>query len=85
MMYKKTCHNKPKDMKPVDVPLKSKPTSVIIERAAEEQDNAEALRNIRILLNKLSRDNFARIADTILNNFVFNKELLQGLTVRGFL
>eukprot|EP01022_Parablepharisma_sp_SALTPOND_P012045 TRINITY_DN1538_c0_g1_i1.p3 TRINITY_DN1538_c0_g1~~TRINITY_DN1538_c0_g1_i1.p3 ORF type:complete len:588 (-),score=81.04 TRINITY_DN1538_c0_g1_i1:256-2019(-) len=81
MMYKKTCHRKPKDMKTIEIPLKSKSGASTIEKVPEELDNAETLRNLRILLNKLTRDNFARIADTIVHNFVYNKEILEGLVV----
>ena len=81
-MYKKTCHRKPKDMKLIEMPLKSKTTVQPSKPGqAEEGDTSESIRNLRILLNKLSRDNFARISDTVLNNFAYNKEILQELVV----
>lgn len=80
-MYKKQCHKKPKDMKPVDIPLKSKGGATGIEQIPEEVDNLEALRDLRILLNKLTKDNFARISDSITHNFHYTKEILEGLVV----
>lgn len=81
MMYKKTCHKKPKDMRMVDIPLKSKGESVQIERVPEEVDNADVLKNLRFLLNKISRDNFSRISDSVLNSFEYNEEIVKGLIV----
>lgn len=46
----------------------------------ERSETAESVRNVRILLNKLAKENFARIADTLLNNFKYNGEILQELT-----
>ena len=81
-MFKKTCHRRPKDMKHIEMPLKSKAEAQAAKPGqAEEADTSESIRNLRILLNKLSRDNFARITDTIMNNFVYNKEILQSLVV----
>ena len=85
LMYKKKCNKKPKDMKFVDIPLKSKAERTEIEQIPEEVDNLEALRDLRILLNKLSRDNFPRIADSITNNFQYTKEILEGLVVSSLL
>ena len=82
MLYKKKCHRKPKDMRMIDMPLRSKEGNPPAKLGQlEEADTAESIRNLRILLNKLSRDNFARISDTIMNNFVYNKEILQALVV----
>lgn len=79
MTFKKKCHKKPKDMRYMDIPLKSK--GGVIERIPEEVDSLESLRDMRILLNKLTRDNIARISDSITNNFQYTKELLEGLVV----
>ena len=81
-IYKKTCHRKPKDMRPIELPLRSKGmVTPVPEEEPGEGETSESIRNIRILLNKLSKDNFARISDTILNNFAYNQEILQALTV----
>ncbi len=80
-MYKKTCHRRPKDMRLIEMPLKSKTTAPAKTGQTEEADTAESLRNLRILLNKLSRDNFARISDTMLNNFAYNSDILKELVV----
>ena len=65
-------------MRPIDMPLRS---NVNIKFTPYEQEprseTAEAVRNLRILLNKLAKENFARISDTILNNFVYTSEILQ--------
>lgn len=66
-------------MRSVDIPLKSKEGA--IERIPEEVDSSESLRNLRILLNKLTKENIARISDCILNNFQYTKEILEGLVV----
>ncbi len=69
-------------MRSIEMPLRSK--SVPAPKSTgqdEESDNAESTRNLRILLNKLSRDNFARISDTILNNFAYNIAVLKALVV----
>jgi hypothetical protein len=79
LTYKKKYHKKPKDMKFIDIPLKSKEGA--IERIPEEVDSLESLRDIRILLNKLTKENIARISDSIINNFQYTKELLEGLVV----
>jgi len=69
-------------MKLIEMPLKSKTTVQAAKPGqVEEGDTSESIRNLRILLNKLSRDNFARISDTVLNNFAYNKEILQELVV----
>lgn len=80
-MYKRSCHKKPKDMKPVDIPLKSKGSANVIEQIPEEIDNSESLRDLRILLNKLTKDNIARISDSINHNFQYTSEILEGLVV----
>jgi translation initiation factor 4G len=78
LQFKPKCQKKPKDMRPIEMPLKS---NVNIDFSPYEHEprseTAESVRNLRILLNKLAKDNFARIADTILNNFVYTKEILQ--------
>lgn len=79
LSYKKRYYKKPKDLRAVDIPLKSKEGA--IERITEEVDNSESLRNLRILLNKVTKDNIARISDSILNNFQYTKEILEGLAV----
>jgi len=81
-IYKKTCDRRPRDMRVIEVPLRSKgAVTPVPEEEPGEGETAESIRNIRILLNKLSKDNFARISDTILNNFAYNKEILEQLTV----
>ncbi len=83
MIYKKTCHRRPRDMRVIELPLKSKgAVAPVPEEEPGEGETSESIRNIRILLNKLSKDNFARISDTILNNFAYNQEILEQLTVR---
>ena len=81
LTFKKRCHKKPKDLRQIDLPLKSKSEAHQIEQIPEEMDNAESLRNLRILLNKISRDNFSRVSDTILNTFAYNKEILEEFVV----
>lgn len=81
-MYKKNCHKRPKDMRPIEMPLKSKEEPQVAKpEQGIERENSESIRNLRILLNKLSKENYARISDTILNNFAYNKEILEELTV----
>lgn len=71
-------------MRPIEMPLKSnlsvQPT---IPEELEAGETAESISNLRILLNKISKLNFARISDTILNNFTYNDEILQELSVRS--
>jgi translation initiation factor 4G len=78
LQFKTKCQRKPKDMRPIDMPLRS---NINLDFTPYEQEgrseNAETVRNLRILLNKLAKENFARISDTILNNFVYNPEILQ--------
>lgn len=78
LQFKTKCQRKPKDMRPIEMPLRS---NVNLDFTPYEQEgrseNAETVRNLRILLNKLAKENFARISDTILNNFVYNAEILQ--------
>ena len=66
-------------MRPILMPLKSETT--VLSEKAEEMGTAEPLRNLRILLNKVTKANFARISDTILNSFVYNREILEELSV----
>lgn len=65
-------------MRPIEFPLKS---NVNIDFTPYEKEGrsetAESVRNLRILLNKLAKENFARISDTILNNFAYTSEILQ--------
>jgi translation initiation factor 4G len=76
--FKEKCQRKPKDMRPIDMSLKSNVGMKFTPYEKEPRDEtSETVRNLRILLNKLSKDNFARISDTILNNFQFTKEILQ--------
>jgi hypothetical protein len=44
----------------------------------KHSETAEAIRNIRILLNKLAKDNFVRVSDSILNND-YNPEVMKSL------
>jgi len=62
----------------VDEPQQQMPQT---SEKAEEMGTAEPLRNLRILLNKVTKANFARISDTILNSFVYNREILEELSV----
>eukprot|EP00826_Nyctotherus_ovalis_P046502 TRINITY_DN5262_c0_g2_i11.p1 TRINITY_DN5262_c0_g2~~TRINITY_DN5262_c0_g2_i11.p1 ORF type:complete len:402 (+),score=109.23 TRINITY_DN5262_c0_g2_i11:385-1590(+) len=78
--YKQKCQRRPKDMRMIEIPLKSKfniqfSTTEQIERT----ETAESVRNLRILLNKLAGENFARVSDTIQNNFVYTGEILESL------
>jgi len=96
LMFKKTCRKKPKDMRPILMPLKSSVQTESPHTAPadllgtspqlnpldpnEKPDlstTAEVMRNIRILLNKISKSNFARINDTLLNMFTYTQEILQ--------
>eukprot|EP01022_Parablepharisma_sp_SALTPOND_P023121 TRINITY_DN47_c0_g4_i1.p9 TRINITY_DN47_c0_g4~~TRINITY_DN47_c0_g4_i1.p9 ORF type:complete len:487 (+),score=92.28 TRINITY_DN47_c0_g4_i1:25851-27311(+) len=82
LMFKKTCRKKPKDMRPIVLPLKSlnsEPGFSLPEKA-DQSNPAEVLRNIRILLNKLSKANFDRICDSLLNSFSYSQEILQELS-----
>ncbi len=67
-------------MRPIEIPLKSKSN---IQFSPYEQvqrtEAAESIRNLRILLNKLAGENFARVSDTILNNFTYTEAILQEL------
>ncbi len=65
-------------MRPIEIPLRSK-TSIQFSPYEQTQrtEAAETVRNLRILLNKLARENFARVSDTILNNFAYTPEILQ--------
>jgi translation initiation factor 4G len=64
----------------IEIPLKSK---LNIQFSTEEQiqrtEAAESIRNIRILLNKLAGENFARVSDTIQNNFLYTEEVTEKL------
>lgn len=76
--FKTKCQKKPKDMREIDIPLKSN-INIDFSPYEKEQrsETAETVRNLRILLNKLAKDNFARISDTILNNFQYTDEILD--------
>lgn len=67
-------------MRMIEIPLKSK---LNIQFSSAEQiertETAESVRNLRILLNKLAGENFARVSDTIQNNFVYTGEILETL------
>jgi len=67
-------------MRMIEMPLKSK---LNIQFSTEEQiqrtEAAESIRNIRILLNKLAGENFARVSDTIQNNFAYTEEIVERL------
>lgn len=80
LSFKQKCQRRPKDMRMIEIPLKSK---VNIQFSTAEQiertETAESIRNIRILLNKLAGENFARVSDTIQNNFVYTKEIIDKL------
>ena len=80
LQFRPKCQKRPKDMRPIEIPLKSN-INIKFQPYEEVQrsETAEAVRNLRILLNKLARDNFARISDTILNNFSYNEEILKEL------
>eukprot|EP01022_Parablepharisma_sp_SALTPOND_P031848 TRINITY_DN818_c2_g1_i1.p4 TRINITY_DN818_c2_g1~~TRINITY_DN818_c2_g1_i1.p4 ORF type:complete len:458 (-),score=66.86 TRINITY_DN818_c2_g1_i1:2289-3662(-) len=80
LTFKEKCQRRPKDMRPIEIPLKSKAN---IQFSPYEQvqrtEAAESVRNLRILLNKLAGENFARVSDTILNNFAYTEGILQEL------
>lgn len=78
--FRPKCQRRPKDMRVIEIPLKSN-INIKFEPYEEVQrsEAAETVRNLRILLNKLARDNFARISDSILNNFSYNAEILEEL------
>ena len=80
MTFKEKCQRRPKDMRPIEIPLKSK-TSVQFSPYEQVQrtEAAESVRNLRILLNKLAGENFARVSDTILNNFAYTEDILKEL------
>ena len=71
---------RPKDMRAIEIPLKS---NLNIDFSPyddiKRSEAAETVRNLRILLNKLAKDNFARISDTMLNNFEYNEEIVKEL------
>ncbi|MDR3736322.1 MAG: MIF4G domain-containing protein [Acidobacteriaceae bacterium] len=79
LQYRAKCQRRPKDMRAIEIPLKSNLNIKFEYQEVQRSETAEAVRNLRILLNKLSRDNFARITDTILNTFTFNQEVLEEL------
>ena len=65
----------------IEMPLKSKSNIQFSPfEQTERTEAAESVRNIRILLNKLAAENFARVSDTILNNFIYTTEILEGLS-----
>jgi len=66
-------------MRPIEIPLKSNVNIKFEYVEVQRSEAAETVRNLRILLNKLAKDNFARIADTVLNNFEYNTEILGEL------
>ncbi len=80
LQFRPKCQRRPKDMRVIEIPLKSN-INIKFQPYEEVQrsETAEAVRNLRILLNKLARDNFARISDSILNNFSYNEEILKEL------
>ena len=80
LQFRPKCQRKPKDMRVIEMPLKSN-INIKFEPYEEIQrsETAESVRNLRILLNKLSKDNFARISDSILNNFAYNTEIMGEL------
>jgi len=67
-------------MRPIEIPLKSK-TNVQFSpyEQVQKTEAAEIVRNLRILLNKLAGENFARVSDSILNNFAYTDEILKEL------
>lgn len=78
--FRAKCQKRPKDMRPIDMPLKSNVNIDFSPYNNEPKSEfAETIRNLRILLNKLAKDNFARISDTILNNFDYTPEILKEL------
>jgi len=80
LTFRTTCNKRPKDMRPIDIQRKSG-VGIAFSPYVEVQrsETAEAVRNLRILLNKLAKENFARISDTILNTIQYNEEILQEL------
>lgn len=69
-------------MRPILLSLKTDKKELIAEaQVIEEQDQAEPLRNLRILLNKLTKENYTRIEDTMLNGFIYSEEILKTLAV----
>jgi hypothetical protein len=79
LQFRGKCQSRPKDMRPIEIPVKSN-LNFKFDGYDERKhsETAEAIRNIRILLNKLAKDNFARVADSILNSD-YDKEILSSL------
>lgn len=80
LQFKTKCAKRPKDMRPIEMPTKSKKdVQYMPYDQAQEAESKETIRNLRILLNKLSKENYARIYDTALNNFTYTSEVLEKL------
>jgi len=79
LQFRDKCQNRPKDMHPIEIPVKSNLNFKFDGYDdRKHSETSEAIRNIRILLNKLAKDNYPRVADSILNND-YNKEVLSSL------
>eukprot|EP00826_Nyctotherus_ovalis_P012593 TRINITY_DN1333_c0_g2_i4.p1 TRINITY_DN1333_c0_g2~~TRINITY_DN1333_c0_g2_i4.p1 ORF type:complete len:349 (+),score=109.82 TRINITY_DN1333_c0_g2_i4:612-1658(+) len=66
-------------MRPIEIPLRSNLNFKFDGYdEGKHSETAEAIRNLRILLNKLAKDNFARVSDSIVNN-EYDKEIMKSL------
>lgn len=79
LQFRAKCHNRPKDMRPIEIPLRSNLNFKFDGYdEGKHSETAEAIRNLRILLNKLAKDNFARVSDSIVNN-EYDEEIMKSL------
>lgn len=79
LQFRAKCQNRPKDMRPIEIPLKSNMNFKFDGYdEGKHSATAEAIRNLRILLNKLAKDNFARVSDSIVNGD-YDKEIMKNL------
>eukprot|EP00826_Nyctotherus_ovalis_P012590 TRINITY_DN1333_c0_g1_i8.p1 TRINITY_DN1333_c0_g1~~TRINITY_DN1333_c0_g1_i8.p1 ORF type:complete len:487 (-),score=133.65 TRINITY_DN1333_c0_g1_i8:2-1462(-) len=79
LQFRAKCQNRPKDMRPIEIPLRSNMNFKFDGYdKGRHSETAEAIRNLRILLNKLANDNFARVSDSILNSD-YDKEIMGNL------
>ena len=79
LQFRAKCQNKPRDMRPIEIPVKSNMNFKFEGYGKEKHsETAEAIKNLRILLNKLAKDNFPRVSDSILNSD-YNAEIMKNL------
>ena len=73
-------------MRPIQLRLKSdqKESKSEEPQPIDESLFNETIRNLRILLNKLTKENYTRIVDTIINCFQYDAKVFQELAVFSY-